>query len=171
MVSCRETERDWDKDLAEDVKGECETKYGKVLAIKVEKESQVCMHIRLAAARLTGCRARFTSNLTPLNRPRTPSKVSTVVGSVAARSPAHSYRMPSCRHTSDRVGWSQSVILNSSSRNLLLAVKKRRSCILVLSSSHYGVLFSSHCSLGRFTCWSSLCCGTDASLGRPIHTI
>ena len=38
----RETERDWDKDLAEDVKGECETKYGRVLAIKVEKESQVC---------------------------------------------------------------------------------------------------------------------------------
>lgn len=40
----RETERDWDKDLAEDVKGECETKYGRVLAIKVEKESQVCLH-------------------------------------------------------------------------------------------------------------------------------
>ena len=36
----RETERDWDKDLAEDVKGECESKYGHVLAIKVEKESQ-----------------------------------------------------------------------------------------------------------------------------------
>ncbi len=41
----RETERDWDKDLAEDVKGECETKYGRVLAIKVEKESQVCLHL------------------------------------------------------------------------------------------------------------------------------
>jgi RNA-binding protein 23/39 len=37
----RETERDWDKDLAEDVKGECEDKYGKVEAIKVEKETQV----------------------------------------------------------------------------------------------------------------------------------
>jgi RNA-binding protein 39 len=37
----RETERDWDKDLAEDVKGECEEKYGKVEAIKVEKETQV----------------------------------------------------------------------------------------------------------------------------------
>lgn len=36
-----ETEKDWDKDLAEDVKGECEYKYGKVEAIKVEKESQV----------------------------------------------------------------------------------------------------------------------------------
>lgn len=37
----RETERDWDKDLAEDVKGECEEKYGPVEAIKVEKETQV----------------------------------------------------------------------------------------------------------------------------------
>ncbi|KAG6842235.1 hypothetical protein C0991_000205 [Blastosporella zonata] len=36
-----ETERDWDKDLAEDVKGECEEKYGPVEAIKVEKETQV----------------------------------------------------------------------------------------------------------------------------------
>jgi RNA-binding protein 23/39 len=38
---CRETERDWDKDLAEDVKGEVEEKYGRVDFIKVEKESQV----------------------------------------------------------------------------------------------------------------------------------
>jgi RNA-binding protein 39 len=35
-----ETERDWDKELADDVKGECEGKYGKVEAIKVEKETQ-----------------------------------------------------------------------------------------------------------------------------------
>jgi hypothetical protein len=44
LITCgdpRETERDWDKDLAEDVKGECEEKYGKVSAIKVEKETQV----------------------------------------------------------------------------------------------------------------------------------
>ena len=40
----RETERDWDTDLAEDVKGECETKYGTVLAIKVEKDTEVKMH-------------------------------------------------------------------------------------------------------------------------------
>ena len=40
-VFLRETERDWDKELAEDVKGECEGKYGKVEFIKVEKESQV----------------------------------------------------------------------------------------------------------------------------------
>ena len=34
----RETEKDWDRELAQDVKGECESKYGKVLAIKVEKD-------------------------------------------------------------------------------------------------------------------------------------
>ena len=38
----RETERDWDKELADDVKVECENKYGKVEAIKVERETQVC---------------------------------------------------------------------------------------------------------------------------------
>jgi len=37
----RETDADWDKELAEDVKGECETKYGPVDRIKVERESQV----------------------------------------------------------------------------------------------------------------------------------
>jgi RNA-binding protein 39 len=36
-----ETERDWDLELAEDVKGECEEKYGKVLDIYVNKESVV----------------------------------------------------------------------------------------------------------------------------------
>lgn len=35
----RETERDWDKDLAEDVKGECESKYGRVEACLVDKDS------------------------------------------------------------------------------------------------------------------------------------
>jgi len=40
-LSDRETERDWDKDLAMDVRGECEEKYGPVEAIKVEKETQV----------------------------------------------------------------------------------------------------------------------------------
>ena len=36
-----ETDHDWDRDLADDVKGECEEKYGHVDFIKVEKESQV----------------------------------------------------------------------------------------------------------------------------------
>jgi len=35
-----ETDTDWDKELADDVKGECETKYGPVDRIKVERESQ-----------------------------------------------------------------------------------------------------------------------------------
>ncbi|KDQ16749.1 hypothetical protein BOTBODRAFT_106812 [Botryobasidium botryosum FD-172 SS1] len=34
-----ETERDWDKELAEDVKGECEEKYGPVEIVQVVKES------------------------------------------------------------------------------------------------------------------------------------
>jgi hypothetical protein len=37
----RETEPDWDKDLGEDVKSECQQKYGKVEYIKIERESQV----------------------------------------------------------------------------------------------------------------------------------
>ncbi|KAI0825071.1 splicing factor CC1-like protein [Trametes gibbosa] len=44
-----ETERDWDKDLADDVKSECETKYGPVLAIKVEKESQGEIYVQFDA--------------------------------------------------------------------------------------------------------------------------
>lgn len=42
----RETERDWDKDLADDVRTECEEKYGRVIDLKVEKESQVCTLLR-----------------------------------------------------------------------------------------------------------------------------
>lgn len=38
-----ETESDWDKDLADDVKGECEGKYGKVERIKVVRDSAVCL--------------------------------------------------------------------------------------------------------------------------------
>lgn len=41
MHAGRETEPDWDRDLAEDVKGECQSKYGKVLHIKVERDSEV----------------------------------------------------------------------------------------------------------------------------------
>ncbi|KAI5121257.1 hypothetical protein M0805_002302 [Coniferiporia weirii] len=35
-----ESESDWDKDLGEDVKGECQSKYGQVIHIKVEKDSE-----------------------------------------------------------------------------------------------------------------------------------
>ena len=53
--SSRETERDWDKDLAEEVKGECEDKYGKVEAIKVDGDSpQVC--------RISSCHRIHSSN-------------------------------------------------------------------------------------------------------------
>ncbi|GBE77987.1 RNA-binding protein [Sparassis crispa] len=41
-----ETERDWDKELAEDVKSECEGKYGHVEFIKVEKESQGEIYVK-----------------------------------------------------------------------------------------------------------------------------
>lgn len=37
----RETERNWDLDLAEDVKSEVEGKYGKLKRVKVEKMSAV----------------------------------------------------------------------------------------------------------------------------------
>ncbi|KIM66228.1 hypothetical protein SCLCIDRAFT_1211456 [Scleroderma citrinum Foug A] len=44
-----ETDRDWDKELGEDVKGECEEKYGKVDAIKVERDSQGEIYLKFAA--------------------------------------------------------------------------------------------------------------------------
>ncbi|KIJ21787.1 hypothetical protein PAXINDRAFT_165177 [Paxillus involutus ATCC 200175] len=44
-----ETERDWDKDLADDVKGECEDKYGKVDAIKIEKDSQGEIYLKFGS--------------------------------------------------------------------------------------------------------------------------
>ena len=50
-----ETERDWDKELAEDVKNECEEKYGPVSFIKVEKESQVCATLLSAITLYSTC--------------------------------------------------------------------------------------------------------------------
>ncbi|EIN13787.1 splicing factor CC1-like protein [Punctularia strigosozonata HHB-11173 SS5] len=41
-----ETEKDWDKDLADDVKVECENKYGMVNFIKVDKESQGEIYVK-----------------------------------------------------------------------------------------------------------------------------
>ncbi|KAA1471528.1 splicing factor, CC1-like protein [Dentipellis sp. KUC8613] len=41
-----ETERDWDKDLADDVKSECQGKFGPVERIKVEKESQGEIYVK-----------------------------------------------------------------------------------------------------------------------------
>ncbi|KAF7985348.1 hypothetical protein HWV62_6563 [Athelia sp. TMB] len=41
-----ETERDWDKELAEEVRAECEDKYGPVAGIKVEKETQGEIYVK-----------------------------------------------------------------------------------------------------------------------------
>lgn len=59
-----ETERGWDTELAEDVKDECEAKYGKVEAIKVDANSLGEVWIRftdLEGARkaIAGLNGRF----------------------------------------------------------------------------------------------------------------
>ncbi|KAI3479459.1 hypothetical protein L1887_58477 [Cichorium endivia] len=59
-----ETEADWDKDLAEDVKDECQAKYGPVTRIHVEKESAGEIYLTFAdldASRkaLDGLNGRF----------------------------------------------------------------------------------------------------------------
>nr|XP_019011420.1 RNA-binding protein 39 [Kwoniella pini CBS 10737]OCF50201.1 RNA-binding protein 39 [Kwoniella pini CBS 10737] len=59
-----ETERNWDLDLAEDVKGEVETKYGKVKRIKVEKLSAGEVYIEFgeiegATSAIKGLNGRF----------------------------------------------------------------------------------------------------------------
>jgi RNA-binding protein 39 len=50
-----ETDRDWDKDLADDVREECEAKYGRVEAIKVDTES-TSGEIRVRFADLDGAK-------------------------------------------------------------------------------------------------------------------
>jgi len=59
-----ETEQDWDTDLGEDVKGECEEKYGPVTAIKVIKDSQGEIyvqfdHVESAAKALAALNGRW----------------------------------------------------------------------------------------------------------------
>ncbi|WVQ68142.1 uncharacterized protein L199_006348 [Kwoniella botswanensis] len=59
-----ETERNWDLDLAEDVKGEVESKYGKVRRIKVEKMSAGEVYIEFneidgATSAIKGLNGRF----------------------------------------------------------------------------------------------------------------
>jgi hypothetical protein len=67
-----ETERDWDSELREDVKGEVESKYGKVSEIFVEKESAVSLFMRcpwfIRALKHGRCRERSTFDLTTCNR-------------------------------------------------------------------------------------------------------
>ena len=62
----RETDRNWDTDLAEDVKGEVESKYGKVKRIKVDKMSaagevyiEFAEGVRFADAAVRGLNGRF----------------------------------------------------------------------------------------------------------------
>jgi len=45
----QETDPDWDKDLAEDVKGECSSKYGQVAHIKVERDSDGEIYVQFDA--------------------------------------------------------------------------------------------------------------------------
>ncbi|KAE8234324.1 hypothetical protein CF326_g625 [Tilletia indica] len=59
-----ETERDWDKDLAEDVKAECERQYGPVERIHVERESLGDIYVKFndvqsASRALQGLNGRF----------------------------------------------------------------------------------------------------------------
>ena len=92
----RETEHNWEKDLAEEVKQECEGQYGKVEAIKVEKDSQarrvVLRLISLADG--TEHRGKYTSNSARSSPPRRPFKDSTAVGLVVNKSVQTSFRMP-----------------------------------------------------------------------------
>jgi len=63
----RETERDWDKDLADEVRGECEDKYGQVEAIKVDKDSSQVRWISFvveSAYLTTDFRVKYSSNST-----------------------------------------------------------------------------------------------------------
>jgi RNA-binding protein 39 len=59
-----ETERGWDKDLADDVKEEVEDKYGKVTAIKVDTDSAGEIWVKFddvegARKAITGLNGRF----------------------------------------------------------------------------------------------------------------
>lgn len=47
-----ETEQGWDLELRDDVKVECEEKYGPVLAIAIEKESTVSHHTLIILRRI-----------------------------------------------------------------------------------------------------------------------
>lgn len=55
FIAEEETDRDWDKDLADDVREECEAKYGRVEAIKVDTES-TSGEIRVRFADLDGAK-------------------------------------------------------------------------------------------------------------------
>ena len=45
QLTVSETERNWDLDMAEDIKGEVESKYGPIRKIKVDKMSRVSSYL------------------------------------------------------------------------------------------------------------------------------
>ncbi len=90
---CRESEKDWDKDLAEDVKGESEGKYGKVLAIKVERDSQVDLFPVITHPPLHFDREKSISNSMISNLLRKLYRVSMDDGSEDAKFPPSSSPM------------------------------------------------------------------------------
>lgn len=96
----RETGIDWDKDLADDVKGECETKYGNVTHIKVEKDSEVsCGQTDWSSTHTNlTCRVKFTFSSMILTRRRKLSMASMDVGSEVVKSPPPLYLTLSCKH-------------------------------------------------------------------------
>ena len=57
-MSNRETEANWEKELAEDVKQECEVQYGKVEAIQVEKDSEARSVVLCLTKLADGCVGR-----------------------------------------------------------------------------------------------------------------
>jgi hypothetical protein len=86
------------------VRGECEDKYGPVVGIKVERETQVGCNLYLAGTRANPfCRrARYTSSLIQSNPPRKPSRVLTVAFSAGAAFLLHSSPTRCSRLISDR---------------------------------------------------------------------
>lgn len=99
----RESDKDWDKDLAEDVKGECEGKYGKVLAIKVERDSQVgFVHVSTQPPFSHFDREKSMSNSTTLSSLRKLYKALMDDGLEDDKFPLFSSPTLLCRLTSNR---------------------------------------------------------------------
>jgi hypothetical protein len=48
QLTVSETERNWDLDMAEDIKGEVESKYGPIRKIKVDKMSRVSYYLYIS---------------------------------------------------------------------------------------------------------------------------
>lgn len=84
------------------MKGECEDKYGPVTAIKVIKDSQVCVSRRCTTCSTSSLpyREKFTSSLTMLTMPPRHLLASIAVGLVAGSYLPAMCQTLSCRHPS-----------------------------------------------------------------------